>query len=108
MHEMSMTMHCTSAARTTHLEHSGDVAGAEDGVHVGVPPRLRRREVGREDAVGGAPPPEVLARGAPPRRSRTAAAAVRMMMVHFHTAAARPCGHENLVEITRDLGVRCC
>ena len=61
---MSMT-HCTTTAARTHLEHSGDVAGAEDGAHVGVPPRLRRREVGREDAVGGAPPPEVLARGAP-------------------------------------------
>ena len=106
MHELMNMMHCTSAART-HLEHSGDVAGAEDGVHVGVPPRLRRREVGREDAVGGAPPPEVLARRAPPRRSLTAAAAVRMMMVHFHTAAACR-GHENLVEITKDVGVRCC
>lgn len=99
-----MTHYCTSAALlvTTHLEHSGDVAGAEDGVHVGVPPRLRRREVGRQDAVGGAPPPEVLARRAPPRRSRRTAAAAVRMTIRFHTAG----GHENLAEITTDLGVR--
>jgi hypothetical protein len=52
--------------RSIYLEHSCNVAGAKDPLHAGVSLRIRRREVGGEDAVLGAPPALVLARGAPP------------------------------------------
>jgi hypothetical protein len=48
-----------------YLEHSCDIAGAEDPLHAGVSLGIRCREVGSEDAVLGALPALVLARGAP-------------------------------------------
>ena len=48
-----------------YLEHSCDIAGAEDPLHAGVSLGIRCREVGSEDAVLAALPALVLARGAP-------------------------------------------
>ena len=48
-----------------YLEHSCDIAGAEDPLHAGVSLGIRCREVRSEDAVLGALPALVLARGAP-------------------------------------------
>lgn len=58
-----------------HLEHSGGVAGAEDTLNAGVSVGIGSREVGREDAVAGAPPAQELARGATPCRGAAAVAA---------------------------------
>ena len=65
----------------TYLEQPGDVAGTKDPVHAGVAVGMRRREVGGEHAVGGAPPPQVLARRAPLRI--VAAAFQLVFLLHF-------------------------
>lgn len=52
-----------------YLEHSCDIAGAEDPLHAGVSMGIRCREVGGEDAVLVALPALVLARGAPLARA---------------------------------------
>jgi hypothetical protein len=52
------------ACPRAHLEHLGDVAGAEDPVDDGELVGVVGREEWREDAVLGAPPPEQLARRA--------------------------------------------
>ena len=107
--KLSRAKSFSAYSASTNLEHPRGVAGAEDGVHVGVPPGLRRREVGREDAVGGAPPPQVLTRGAPPRVTAPAAAAVALLVVNYFHIEAAGAGargrrrHENLAEI-----YRCC
>ena len=110
--KLSRAKSFSAYSASTNLEHPRGVAGAEDGVHVGVPPGLRRREVGREDAAGGAPPPQVLARGAPPRDTAPAAAVVLLVVSYFHIeaagAGARGRRHENLAEIAKDPGERCC
>ena len=70
-----------------YLEHSCDIAGAEDPLHACVSLGIRCREVGCEDAVVAALPALVLARRAPLARAAAGGGGFRVCCARRHDLA---------------------
>ena len=92
-----------------YLEHSCDIAGAEDLLHAGVSLGIRCREVGSEDAVLAALPALVLARGAPLAARASGGGGFRVCCARRHDLAQdfAERGREDLLGDFEDLAKIC-